>query len=149
VTCPSCGTVLPPEAVYCLKCGTKQSSVGTGPLELSVSLGEIPYAVVLKDIWLFAMVGSAVTEIKASARPTDSRGNFGGWLSGSLVNPRPGVLEPLVKLGDIVRWQFDFVETNLLLRTPGGELTAMTTIPIASRDLRRLPLAAATGAQPP
>ncbi|HKZ47720.1 MAG TPA: zinc ribbon domain-containing protein [Thermoplasmata archaeon] len=142
--CMACGAELPGDAVFCLKCGARVavSPPPSGELTVQVSLGEIPYAVILKDIWLFVMVDRPVAEVKASVRPTDARGTFGEWLQGAVSNPRPGVLEQAVNLGDIVRWQFDSADVRLLVRTAdGGERGAAAVLPLNARDVRKVELA--------
>ena len=145
--CTACGTDLPEEAVFCLKCGTRQmrstdSSAPWSGLVAYVSLGEVPYAILLKNIWVLSMVTEPVQEVRGRARPTDLQGNLGPWLHGAITTPRPNVLEPLVNLGDFVRWQYAHTEIQLIVKdAEGNENNATLTLPLTSRGAMKVALA--------
>jgi hypothetical protein len=173
--CPSCGTVLPGTAKFCLNCGravTSSTGSPTAPAagtaapapatavpqeappsapvpELHVTLGEVPYAPLLTNIWLFAMVNMPVAGLQAWVRPTDPRGLYGEWRQIAVGPLRPGVLEQVLNLGDAVRWQYDYCDVRVAVRTADGrELHAAAMLPMSGRLPLRLALAPAQPLKP-
>jgi ribosomal protein L40E len=153
--CTACGTDLPKEAVFCLKCGARQvrgtdSEAPSGGLEAYVSLGEVPYAILLKDIWVLSMITEPVQEVRGRARPTNLQGSLGPWLHGAITTPRPNVLEPLVNLGDLVRWQYAHTEVEITVKdSSGSEHRAELTLPLTSRGAVKVALSPAAESPAP